>query len=152
MIKVFLIVLLVTTAAQAETYKWTDREGTVHFSGTLAEVPASYRKGAESIGVDINGSTTGIKAVTPAGPRQRTNNTGAIAPQLEGLKERVMKDEGIMTLIGSMQDDPEIQALLNNAALMSAIQAGDIDTLKNNPDFLKILNNPRLRDIVKRIQ
>lgn len=30
--KLFLVLLLATTVAQAETYKWTDKEGTVHFS------------------------------------------------------------------------------------------------------------------------
>jgi len=64
----------------------------------------------------------------------------------------MMKDEGIMTLIRALQDDPEMQALLSNPAMMSAIQAGDIGTLMNNPSFLKFLNNPRVREIEKKVE
>jgi hypothetical protein len=57
-----------------------------------------------------------------------------------------------MTLIRSMQNDPEMQALLRDPATIGAIQAGDFGSLANNPVFLKLLNNPRVREIEKRMQ
>lgn len=149
--KLFLVLLLATTVAQAETYKWTDKEGTVHFSESLGEVPANYRKSAKPLGMDTNEITNNNKAVSSAEPRQSADDNGSAAPNVEKLKERMQKDEGIMALIRAMQNDPEMQALLSDPAIIRAVQAGDIGTLINNPDFLKLLNNPRVREIEKRI-
>ena len=44
-----------------------------------------------------------------------------------------------------------MKALLSNPAMISAIQAGDIGTLMNNPAFMKFLNNPRVQEIEKRV-
>lgn len=38
------IVLCMSSLAQAEIYKWVDRNGTTHFSDTLTGVPAEYRQ------------------------------------------------------------------------------------------------------------
>ena len=150
--KLLLVLLLAATVAQAETYKWNDKEGTVHFSESFGEVPADYRKNARPLGMDSNGSTNRNKAVFSAEPRQNSENNGSVAPNVEELKERMMKDEGIMALVLAMQNDPEMQTLLNDPAIIHAIQAGDIGTLINNPDFMKLLNNPRVREIEKRMQ
>jgi hypothetical protein len=108
----FLVLLLVTTVAQADTFN-----------------PASS-----------------------AAPRQSVGTTGATAPNVEVLKERMMKDDEIMALIGALQNDPEMQALLADPAIQRALQAGDINVLANNPAFLKLLNNPRIREIENKMQ
>jgi hypothetical protein len=142
--KQLLVFLLVATVAQAETYRWTDNDGTVHFSDSLGNVPVNYR--------NIAKPTNSINAVSTAEPRQRAESQGSIAPQVEDLKGRMLQDEGVMALISSLQNDPEMQALLGDPVIIHAIQAGDIGTLINNPDFLKLLNNPRVREIENRIQ
>jgi hypothetical protein len=147
--KLVLFILLAATVAQAETYKWTDTEGTVHFSESLGEVPSNYQKNAEPLGMDTNASANKNKAVPSAEPRQRTVVNGSAAPDVEELKERMLKDEGTMSLIRELQNDPEMQALLSDPVMIHAIQAGDISTLINNPDFMKLLNNPRVREIEK---
>jgi len=146
--KLFLILLLAATAAQAETYKWTDKEGTVHFSESIGEVPANYRQSAEQIGIDTGDATTGNRAASPAEPRQSADDKASV----EGLKERMLKDEGIMTLIRAMQEDPEMQAILRDPATVSAVQSGDIGALMNNPAFLKLLDSPWVREIEKKLQ
>ena len=147
--KLFLAILLATTVAQAETYEWIDKEGTVHFSESLPEVPAKYRNSAQPTGVDINGTPNKGKAVSL--PRQGANDK-SVAPKVEELKERMMQDEGIMALVRAMQTDPEMQALLGDPETLRAIQAMDIGALTNNPAFMKLLNNPRVREIEKRMQ
>ena len=128
--KLILVLLMMSTVAQAETYKWTDKEGTVHFSDTRNN--------------DL--------AVPSAESRQHADKNGAAVPQVEDMKEQMLKDEGVMSLIREMQNDPEMQALLSDPAIVNAIQAGDIGTLMNNPAFLKLLNNPRVREIEKKMQ
>lgn len=144
--KLLFILLLAATAAHAETYKWIDNEGTVHFSESLGEIPSPYRKSARPL--DMN--SEGAVGQGPGAVRGETGQSG-IPSQVEGLKERMMKDEGIMALIRALQDDPEMKAILSDPEMMSALQAGDIGALINNPAFLKILNNPRVREIEKRV-
>jgi hypothetical protein len=150
--KLFLVLLLATTVAQAETYRWTDSEGTVHFSESLGEVPTHYRNSAKPLGMELNDTTKKSKGVSTAEPRQSANDNGSVAPDVDELKERMLKDEGIMALISAMQNDPKMQSLLNDPALLRAIQAMDINALLNNPDFMKLLNNPRVQEIEKRLQ
>jgi hypothetical protein len=145
--KLVLVILLTAAVAQAEMYRWTDTGGTVHFSDSIGEVPANYRKIAKPLGMETSESTTKNKAVPSVAPRQRAVDNGSAAPDLEGLKERMLKDEGTMTLIRELQNDPEMQALLSDPAILRAIQAGDYATLISNPDFMKLLNNPRVREI-----
>ena len=154
--KLLFVLLLAATVAHAETYKWIDSEGTVHFSDSLGEIPANYRNSAKPLEVNRTpDSESGLRqdsgAVRSESGQQSSGGQSGTPSQVEGLKERMMKDEGIMTLIRALQDDPEMQALLSNPVMMSAIQAGDIGTLMNNPAFMKFLNNPRVREIEKRV-
>lgn len=150
--KLFLVLMLATTVAQAETYKWTDKEGTVHFSESLGEVPTNYQNSVQPLGVDTNVTNNKNKAVSTAEPRQSADDYGSVARNVEELKERMLNDEGIMALIRAMQNDPEMQALLSDPAILRAIQFMDIGTLINNSYFMKILNNPRVQEIEKRMQ
>src|ERR1039457_4225249 len=55
--KLLFILLLAATVAHAVTYKWIDSEGTVHFSESLGEIPATYRKNARPL--EMNTSRNG---------------------------------------------------------------------------------------------
>jgi Domain of unknown function (DUF4124) len=151
--KMLLLVLLMSaTVAQAETYKWTDNDGTVHFSDSLVEVPAGYLESANPLGMETHGTTNRYKVVSSTETRQSADDYGSVAPKVEELKDRILNDEGAMALIGALQNDPDMQSLLRDPAIIGAIQAGDIGSLINNPDFLNLLNNPRVREIEKRMQ
>ncbi len=153
--KLLFVLLLMATAANAETYKWTDSEGTVHFSDSSGKVPEKYRENAGAIKADktpdSNNELKPDSAIPWIEPQPGTGGQAALPPQTEELKNRMMNDEGIMTLIRALQDDPEIRALLGDQAAMNAIQAGDIGKLINNPAFLKILNDPRVKEIEKKL-
>ena len=146
-----LFMLLMTTAAHADTYKWIDNEGTVHFTDSVGEIPAKYRENAKQLGTDMlhNGEEA---AGTGKGAGQNAGGAVDGTPQAEDLKARIMNDEGVMALILSLQNDQDMQAILSDPSIMQAVQAGDTGALMNNPAFLKLLNNPRLLDIVKKMK
>lgn len=150
--KILLILLLAASVAQAETYEWTDRDGTAHFSDTLAEIPALYRKSATPIGMDTAPTANSGTAVPSANAVQGADAGGSIAPQVEQLKERMQNDEGTMKLVRALLSDPQIQALLNDPAVLRAAQAGDFGALLNNPDVMKLLANPKVQEIGNRMQ
>jgi len=122
--KAFLVVvLLMATAAQAQT----------------------------SPGMDTTGSTPPPLLVAAASG-QSPAASSALPPEVEGLKEQMLGDAGIMKLIMALQSDPQMQALLNDPAVMNAIQSGDLGALLQNPAFLKLLDNPRVKEIEKMMQ
>lgn len=142
--KLTLFLLLLAPAAHAETYQWTDSAGTIHFSESLAAVPASYRKSAKPLGIN---TLPGRSVASPA-PSQGSNDFNGV----DALKERMLQDQGVMEQIRALQHDPEMQALLSNPEVIRAVQAGDYSVLVNHPAFLRLLNNPQVKEIHKRMQ
>ncbi|HEX2769685.1 MAG TPA: DUF4124 domain-containing protein [Geobacteraceae bacterium] len=149
--ELILIMLLVTTVAHADTYKWIDGEGAVHFSETVGEIPTKYRESAKSLGMD---TLRNSKDAAGTGKESKQNAGGEAAgtPPAGDLKTRMMNDEEIMELILSLQNDPDMQAILSDPSVMQAVQAGDTGALMKNPVFLKLINNPRVREIVKKMK
>jgi len=152
--KVILVLLLAATMANAETYKWIDNEGTVHFTDSAGEIPEKYRQGAKqldlgqidnSVGKGPKLSDEAKDAVKPA------QGEGGQTPRLDDMKTRMMSDEGIMAIISSLKDNPDMQAILSDPATMKAVQSGDTGALMNNPAFLKLLDNPQIRAIGKKM-
>lgn len=74
-----------------------------------------------------------------------------VTPQVKELQQKMLTDEGIMALILTLQNDPEMQALLQDPAVVEAVNAGDISVLVNNPKFMKLMNNPKVREIQKKV-
>jgi len=142
--KLILFLLLLAPAAHAETYKWTDSAGTIHFSDSLAEVSASYRKSAKPLAI----STSPGSFVASLSPLQGSNDFSGVA----ALKDRMLQDQGVMEQIRALQTDPEMQVLLSNPDIIRAVQAGDYSVLVNNPAFLRLLNNPWVKEIGRRMQ
>ena len=142
--KLILFLLLLATATHAETYKWTDSAGTVHFSESLAEVPASYRKSAKPLGINTSPGSSATSSL----PSQSSNDFSGVA----ALKDRMLQDQGVMEQIRALQHDPEMQVLLSNPEVIRAVQSGDYSVLVTNPAFLRLLNNPRVKEIGKRMQ
>lgn len=139
-----LLLLLISAAVYAETYQWIDQVGTVHFSESLAEIPASYRKNAKPLGINTSAGTPSVSS----GSTRSTNQFSGV----EALKDRMLQDQGVMEQIRALQHDPEMQALLNDPEVVRAVQSGNYSVLINNPAFLRLLNNPRIKEIGKRMQ
>ena len=75
----------------------------------------------------------------------------SIDQELHTLHKSITSDQQIMQMILSLQNDPDIQALLQDAAIMEAVSSGDISTLMANPKFRKILENPDIQRIQRKV-
>lgn len=73
------------------------------------------------------------------------------APTLQALQGLLLGDEEIMGKILSLQDDPAIQEILSNPAVTEAVKSGDLSTLLSDPTFLKLLENPQIQAIQKKL-
>lgn len=48
----------------------------------------------------------------------------------------------------SLQDDPQVKAILDDPATMRAVQSGDLNALMNDPKLRALLDNPTVRSLV----
>ncbi len=89
--------------------------------------------------------------VTPAAA-----NSGAPpdnrAGDVSALQDRMMNDKEIMSKIESLQNDPEFMKILEDPAVMKAVTSGDTAALMANPQFLKLMNNSTIRDIQQKVR
>jgi len=74
------------------------------------------------------------------------------AGQLPRIQERLIGDEAVFRKIRALQDDPDIQAVLSDSALMEALRAGDLNGLISNPKFMRLIENPAIQEIMKEVR
>jgi len=80
------------------------------------------------------------------------NRNSGVNEQVSALQEKMLNDQEIMSLVLALQSDPEVQALLNDPAVLSAFSSGDIAALAGDPRVLRLLENARVKEIQKRLE
>jgi len=95
--------------------------------------------------VSIRSKTTTDQGA--AGGRSSGNTVNT--PDLQALQQEIMANEQIMAMIMNLQDDPEIQAILQDPEIMNAINAGDMNTLMANPKFRRLMENAKIKEITR---
>ncbi|MCK4994383.1 MAG: hypothetical protein KAS13_04970 [Candidatus Omnitrophica bacterium] len=71
---------------------------------------------------------------------------------IEALKRGIGNDPGTMKSIGNLQNDPDFMTVLNDPAIMSAVESGDINALTSNPKFMKLLSHPTVRGVERKVR
>lgn len=83
-------------------------------------------------------------------------NSGALPDNRAGdvrtLQDRMMNDKEIMSKIEALRNDPEFMKILEDPEVMKAVTSGDTSALMANPQFLKLMNNSIVRDIEQRVR
>jgi len=71
---------------------------------------------------------------------------------VSALQNKMMNDKEIMSKIESLQNDPEFMKILEDPEVMKAVTSGDTAALMANPQFLKLMNNSTVRDIEQKVR
>jgi len=71
---------------------------------------------------------------------------------VRALQDKMMNDKEIMSKIQSLQNDPEFMKILEDPEVMKAVTSGDTAALMANPQFLKLMNNSTVRDIEQKVR
>ncbi len=87
-----------------------------------------------------------IRAIRAKSPNAGAGPTG----EVKALQGKMMSDPEIMSLIQSLQNDPEFKKALVDPEIMKAVKAGDVASLTANPKFLKLLDNATVQEIQKK--
>jgi hypothetical protein len=69
---------------------------------------------------------------------------------LDDLQDRMSNDPETMSTISALKDSPEVKALLDDHALMDALQRGDLDALLANPKIARLAADPRVQELTKK--
>ncbi len=116
---------------------------------------SSYQVQTDSMGVlSINKSK--IMSISQGG--QPTPDVTADAAMQAGqsavqnLQTTLASDQGLMSSILQLQNDPDMQAVLSDPELMRAVQSFDLQTLQNHPKIKKLMRNSRVQNIQQRVQ
>jgi len=92
-------------------------------------------------------------AVCLVGIARADNNDQAVDPaQIQAVQERILNDPEMMALVLSLQQDPEVQALLSEPGVAAAVRSGDFSVLANNPRIMKLLGKPQVQGLEKKLR
>ena len=83
------------------------------------------------------------ESLAPASPDPATLS------QLEHIQSQIMAEPELLSLVMSLQQDPDIIAILNDPQIMQAIMSGQITTLQNHPKFRQMETNPAIQEIMR---
>jgi hypothetical protein len=72
--------------------------------------------------------------------------------QLQKLQDRMLSDSQVMALISALQNDPDLQALLKDPSFLQALSTRDVNTLANDPRFVKLFGNPLIKKIIQLVE
>jgi len=72
--------------------------------------------------------------------------------EVKTLQEKMLGDQEVMGLVQSLQNDPEFQKILEDPEVMKAVNAGDTAALTANPKFMKLMNHSTVQDIQKKVK
>jgi hypothetical protein len=73
----------------------------------------------------------------------------AVTQQIQQVQSRIAQDPAAMQSIMSLQNDPQIQALLSDPAIVKAIQEGDYVSLLGNAKIQALESNEHLKQVLQ---
>ncbi len=151
----FLLVFLhFSVAAAGEVRKIELTDGTMITGEVQSLNNGIYTIKSDSLGTlkieDSKVRAIRDKSSSPAGGAASGNtNTGG---ELNGLQNKMTSDKEVMGLIQSLQDDPDFKKILEDPEMMKALQEGNITALTSDPRIMKLLNNPTVKEIEKKVK
>jgi hypothetical protein len=74
---------------------------------------------------------------------------GALANDIQQVQSRLAQDPAAVQSIMNLQSDPQIQAILNDPAIVKAIEDGDYMSLLGNPKIQALESNEHLKELLQ---
>jgi hypothetical protein len=139
-----ILLVVVVRSAFAGTIREVElKDGSVITGDVVSLSNGIYTIKSESLGtVKIEESKVNVI-------RPRSSSQGGEA---KSLQDKMMSDREVMSLIQSLQNDPEFKKVLEDPDILKAVNAGDIAALMANPKFTKLLNNSTVQEIQKKVK
>jgi len=113
-------------------------------------------EGISALGAATNAVGTSRNLGAPV-INSTTSNPAATAPQVglessvQQIQSSIFSSAALMSSIMQMQDNPEMQAVLNDPELMQAIQRFDIEAIQNNPKIIRLMKSRDMQQIQSKV-
>lgn len=146
-----LVLGLLAGAAAAESSRFELNDGSV-IVGELETVDGgTFIVNSPTLG-QVRIEQDRLRSMTPLGADQTAVGHRDASARLLQMQQRLVADPAIMGMITSLQDDPELRAAVADPRLMGLIMSGDLDRLRNEPGFQRLMEHPGIRAIIDRVQ
>lgn len=76
---------------------------------------------------------------------------GGLESSVQQIQTSIFSSASLMSSIMQMQDNPEMQAVLNDPELMQAIQRFDIEAIQNNPKIIRLMKSRDMHEIQSKV-
>jgi hypothetical protein len=130
------------------------KDGSVLTGEVVSLTNGIYTITSESLGT-IKLEESKVRAIQEraSSPSLTTSPVNNItAGEITSLQEKMVRDKEIMSMIQSLQNDPEFKKLLEDPKIMNAVNTGDVAALTADPRFMKLLSNPTVQKIQKKVK
>ena len=71
---------------------------------------------------------------------------------LQAMQSRIMQSPNLFSMILGLQSDPDVQAVLADPEIMSALASGDYATLMNHPKIIALTSNAKVREVIDEVR
>jgi hypothetical protein len=72
--------------------------------------------------------------------------------ELQAMQLRMVQNPNLLSMILALQNDSEVQAILADPEISSALAAGDFAALMGHPKIIALTNNSKVREIIDEAQ
>ena len=95
-----------------------------------------------------------IRAIHSGLPERYPGNQASITlpspstgNQFAELQSLILNDPNILTMVMSLQNDPQLLSILNDPVIMRAITTGDLESLQRNPKILELEDHQTIQQL-----
>jgi len=144
--------LLAATARAGEQQEIELKDGSIISGEVVSLSNGIYTFKSDTLGI-LKIDDSKVKVIRPKSPSQGPGAAqNSSASDISSLQHKMMSDQEIMDLIQSLQNNPEFKTLREDPEIMKAVNAGDIAALTANQKFMKLLDNPMVQDVNKKVR
>jgi hypothetical protein len=115
-------------------------------TGALGQVKVAEDNIVSIANPNMPGAQTG--QAQPAGQDPAKDYSG----QMNQMQSRIMSNPALMKEIEALAQDPQILYMLNDPALLQAVQNKDPQAMQTNPKTYELMNNPKMQELIRKIQ
>jgi hypothetical protein len=81
-------------------------------------------------------------------PTEPSGGSSPARADLEAMQSRMLQSPGLLSMIQSLQSDPEVQAVLADPEIVEALASGNYAVLMNHPKIIALTRNAKMREII----
>jgi hypothetical protein len=145
-----LLILSAVPALAGPTQRIELHDGSVIQGEVISFDGSVYTIRTASLG-NITVAASRVRTIHMEGATEGKGSVLTERPEFRDLQQGILGSPEALNMILGLQDDPDVQAVLQDAELMKAVQAGDVERVLASPKFKRLLENPKVQDIGKRV-